>query len=154
MTLIQQLGRMAARFGPQATEVPKPTLPASRMINPTPTGDLPNMYDQELYELNRPENQGVGVPRSTDRLGPTKRNSPRLNTLPGLTPSNPNYVPKKVPNYGPLPGWTPPNPNPRLNTLPGLTPSNPNYVPKKVPHTASAPRYLGARKGSSGIGPR
>jgi hypothetical protein len=76
-------------------------------------------------------------------LGPTKRNSPRLNTLPGLTPSNPNYVPTK-------------RNRPRLNTLPGLTPSNPNYVPKKVPlNTASAiGKLLGARKGSSGIGPR
>ena len=29
------------------------------MTNPTPTGDLPNFYDQEMYELNRPENQAT-----------------------------------------------------------------------------------------------
>lgn len=31
--------------------------PPSNMTNPTPTGDLPNYYDQEMYELNRPGNQ-------------------------------------------------------------------------------------------------
>ena len=35
-----------------AAEVASPN-----MINPTPTGDLPNYYDQEMYELNRPGNQ-------------------------------------------------------------------------------------------------
>jgi hypothetical protein len=36
---------------------PEPLQPG--MKNPTPTGDLPNFYDQEMYELNRPENQAT-----------------------------------------------------------------------------------------------
>ena len=45
--------------GAAAAAAEAATPPASRMTNPTPTGDLPNYQEQELYALNRPENQAA-----------------------------------------------------------------------------------------------
>ena len=38
---------------------PAPADPGGGMVNPPPTGDLPDAYDQEMYELNRPGNQAA-----------------------------------------------------------------------------------------------
>jgi len=57
LTQSMNLANVAGAGAGAARAAEAATPPASSMINPTPTGNLPNIYDQELYELNRPENQ-------------------------------------------------------------------------------------------------
>ena len=121
--------------------------PFSQLARGAMTGQMPtSTYPQGTPVANEygfAEMNGEGIQdQNVDRLVPQAT----MNQQFGPRPSGAN---------GPPLGPTKRN-SPRLNTLPGLTPSNPNYVPKKVPlNTASAiGKFLGARKGSSGIGPR
>ena len=60
---------------PPAATTPTPTTPtapqqpAPSMVNPVPTGDLPSMHDQEMYELNRPDRQPTPAPGTGSELG-------------------------------------------------------------------------------------
>ena len=95
---------------PPAATTPTPTTPtapqqpAPSMVNPVPTGDLPSMYDQEMYELNRPDRQPTPAPAPTPAppvargVAPVKPKNPnhpanQKTNQAGLDPYHPDYVP-------------------------------------------------------------
>jgi hypothetical protein len=61
--------------------------PNAGMVNPVPTGDLPSMYDQQMYELNRNDRQPFGQPYQPGQLDqsfaePTIERQPDLRQSP------------------------------------------------------------------------
>ena len=136
---IAGMGRAAAGAGskPQqsADQMQHLASMGGGMVNPPPTGDLPSMYDQELYEMNRPDRQPSMVNFQRQELPEGYPYRPGVpEGFPGDNQHNPGSFLEDA--QTPMPpgyeAWTPPTPRPFNN------PNSPSYRPSG-PGTAAGP---------------